>query len=165
MKIAFINPVFTLVNSNESLKEFIEDSPFMYFYNQFWSGFSNGLLTLAALTPEDIEVVYIDETHESIPFDENYDIVAITATTQQINRAYAVAERFKNTPAPPHLVIGGSHASFLPDEAAGFVDTVFIGEAENSWPQFLKDFSGGIQKQRYNAKDFPLVDRILIISI
>ncbi|RKX83761.1 MAG: hypothetical protein DRP70_14305, partial [Spirochaetes bacterium] len=139
MRIAFINPIFTLVSNNDALKEFIKDSPFMYFYSQFWSGFSNGLLTLAALTPDDIESVYIDESHESIPFNENFDIIAITATTQQIMRAYAIAERFKNSPEPPCIVIGGSHASFMSDEASRHVDVVFIGEAENSWPQFLRD--------------------------
>lgn len=158
MKIAFINPTFTLINNNNSLREFIEDSPFMYFYSQFWSGFSNGLLTLAALTPEDIEVVYIDESHENIPFDIDFDIVAITATTQQIMRAYAIADRYKNKTEPPCVVIGGSHASFLPDEASEHVDTVFVGEAENSWPQFLKDFKSGLRPARYLSTDFPVVD-------
>ena len=158
MKIAFINPTFTLINDNDTLREFIEQSPFMYFYSQFWSGFSNGLLTLAALTPGDIEAVYIDESHESIPFDENFDIVAITATTQQAMRAYAIADRFKNGNESPYIVIGGSHASFLPEEAAKHVDTVFIGEAENSWPQFLDDFQEGTYKDRYNSTDFPVVD-------
>jgi radical SAM superfamily enzyme YgiQ (UPF0313 family) len=158
MKIAFINPTFTLINNNDSLREFIEQSPFMYFYSQFWSGFSNGLLTLAALTPGDIEAVYIDESHENIPFDEKFDIVAITATTQQAMRAYAIADRFKNGNESPYIVIGGSHASFLPEEAAKHVDTVFIGEAENSWPQFLDDFQEGTYKDRYNSTDFPVVD-------
>ncbi len=158
MKIAFINPAFTLINNNERLRNFIEDSPFMYFYSQFWSGFSNGLLTLAALTPEDIEVIYVDESHESIPFNQEFDIVAITATTQQTMRAYAIADRFKNRSNPPYIVIGGSHASFMPDETAEHADTVFIGEAENSWPQFLKDFSNEIRTGRYNAVDFTSVD-------
>ena len=158
MRIAFINPIFTLISNNDALKDFIKDSPFMYFYSQFWSGFSNGLLTLAALTPDDIESVYIDESHEPISFNEKFDIIAITATTQQIMRAYAIAERFKNSPEPPCIVIGGSHASFMPDEASLHVDSVFIGEAENSWPQFLRDFRNGTWKKKYNAKDFPVVN-------
>ncbi len=158
MRIAFINPSFTLINQNEQLREFIEQSPFMYFYSQFWSGFSNGLLTLAAITPRDIESVYIDESTEAIPFDEEFDVVAITATTQQAKRAYAIAERFNNRTDSPFVVIGGSHASFLPEEAAGHVDTVFLGEAENSWPAFLRDFQAGSPKNRYDATDFPVVD-------
>ena len=162
MKIAFINPTFTLINNNDSLREFIRDSPFMYFYSQFWSGFSNGLLILAALTPEDIEAVYVDESYESISFDDEYDIVAITATTQQTMRAYAIADRFKNRSEPPYIVIGGSHVSFMPDEAAKHVDTVFIGEAENSWPQFLRDFRKGIRNKQYKAQDFPVVDMTIV---
>lgn len=158
MKIAFINPSFTLINDNEELSTFIEQSPFMYFYSQFWSGFSNGLLTLAALTPRDIEVVYIDESADTIPFEEDFDIVALTATTQQAMRAYAIADRFRNSSRPPWVVMGGSHASFLPEEAASHVDAVFTGEAENTWPKFLEDFQEGIRKNEYLAGDFPLVD-------
>lgn len=158
MKIAFINPAAPFVFSNEPLKEFIESSPFMYFYNQFWSGFSTGLLTLAALTPDKFDMEYLDGNYQEIPYENDYDIVAITATTSQADRAYAIADRYRKKEKPPLVVIGGSHASFLPDEAQQHVDVVFIGEGERSWPKFLDDFCVGKQAERYNAADYPLVD-------
>jgi radical SAM superfamily enzyme YgiQ (UPF0313 family) len=35
------------------------------------------------------------------------------------------------------VVIGGIHASMLPDEALRFVDTVVVGEAESVWPKVI----------------------------
>ena len=70
MKIALIDPMFKRVNSNVRMKELLSNSPFLYFYSSFWSGFSTGLLTLAALTPEGFEVRYIDDNFEDIPYQE-----------------------------------------------------------------------------------------------
>ena len=159
MKIAFINPQFAIVNSNAPFKSFLSQSPYMYFYHQFWSGFSNGLLTLAALTPPEFEIRYFEEMYETLAFDEKFDIVAITANTQQAPRAYEIAGIYKQVFADKTIVaIGGPHASFEAEEAQNHCDVVFIGEAENSWPAFLRDIQQGNYRQRYNASEFDPVD-------
>jgi hypothetical protein len=100
MKIAFINPASDLVYRNEPFKAFLAKSPAMYFYNTFWSGFSNGLLVLAALTPREHQVAYIEQSRDQIPFDEGFDIAAVTGTTQQISSAYAILDEFKRRRRP-----------------------------------------------------------------
>lgn len=39
----------------------------------------------------------------------------------------------------------------MPEEAAGYFDTIFIGEAESLWPQFLQDFKHGQTQPVYRS--------------
>lgn len=110
---------------------------------------SLSLLTIAALTPTDIEVSYIDEDFEEIDYDAGYDIVAISAMTQQAPKAYQLAREFKKRNV--YVVIGGIHASVLPNEALQHVDTVIVNEAEETWPVFLDDFKNHRPKQVYSS--------------
>ncbi|MBU1852957.1 MAG: B12-binding domain-containing radical SAM protein [Candidatus Omnitrophica bacterium] len=80
----------------------------------------------------------IDENIESIDFSKDYDLVALSAITQQAMRAYKIADEFKAKGVK--VVMGGIHPTMLPKEAKKHCDTVIVGEAEESWPQFIKDF-------------------------
>ncbi len=115
---------------------------------------SLSLLTIAALTPGDIRVSYIDEDFEEIDFDGGYDIVGISAMTQQAPKAYQIASEFRKRNV--YVVIGGIHASVLPDEALQHADTVMVGEAEETWPAFLEDFRNNRAKRVYTGSS--LVD-------
>lgn len=108
---------------------------------------------LAALTPEDIEVSIIDETVEDISFDETADLVGLTAYTTNIYRAYEIADEFRRRRVP--VVMGGLHVSEEPEEALEHADAVFLGEAEDTWPQFLRDFRGGTAKKIYRPEKPP----------
>jgi len=55
--------------------------------------------------------------------------------TEQATRAYAIARRFRE--GNIKVVLGGIHATTLPDEAKLHVDSVVVGEAENSWQKLL----------------------------
>ena len=46
-------------------------------------------------------------------------------------------------------VLGGIHASFLPDEAGEHADTVVIGEAEETWPRLIADLKENRLQKRY----------------
>ena len=110
----------------------------------FRLGFLN-LPYVAAVTPPDAEVRIVDEAYESINFDEKVDLVGITAQTPVAPRAYEIAKEFRRRGIP--VVMGGVHASVLPEEALEHVDAVVIGEAEGAWPQLLDDFRlGRLQK-------------------
>lgn len=50
---------------------------------------------LAALTPEDIQVVMYDDRIETIPYDEPTDLVAITVETFTARRAYEISAQFR----------------------------------------------------------------------
>lgn len=97
-----------------------------------------GTLAIAGATLDGYEVEIIDETIEIIDFNKYYDIVGVSAVTALANRAYEIAHIFKSKGA--HTVIGGCHATFLPNEAKQHFDTVICGMGERLWQQFLKDF-------------------------
>jgi radical SAM superfamily enzyme YgiQ (UPF0313 family) len=114
----------------------------------FRLGFLN-LPAVAAITPEDCEVRIIDEAYDPINFDEQIDLVGITAQTPVAPRAYQIAEEFRKRGVP--VAMGGVHASVLPEEALQHVDAVVIGEAEATWPRLLQDLSQGTLQKIYRS--------------
>ena len=138
MKIALVSPKSPPLSRNAEFQDFLKQSPEMEFYRQYWSGLGSGLLVIGALTPDDVELELIDEGIEEIDFSRDYDLVAITAVTQQASRAYEIARRFREKNIK--VVLGGIHATVLPDEAKLYADSVVVGEAENLWPKLLDDF-------------------------
>jgi len=114
----------------------------------FRLGFLN-LPCVAAVTPPDCEVRIVDETYEKVNFDEQVDLVGISAQTPVAPRAYQIAEEFRRRGIP--VVMGGVHASVLPEEALEHVDAVVIGEAEATWPEVLEDFRRGRLQKIYRS--------------
>lgn len=110
---------------------------------------SLSLAALAAVTPAEWQVHLVDEAIETVDYTVPADLVAITAMTPQAPRAYALAAAFRSRGVP--VVMGGFHASNLPEEALAHVDTVIIGEGERVWPQVLTDCARGTLQQRYQA--------------
>ena len=108
------------------------------------------LTTIAALTPSEIEVAITDENIEDIDFDEDVDLVGLTAMTMHAPRAYEIADRFREKGIT--VVMGGLHASSLPEETKQHVDAVVIGEAEGVWKDLLYDFQKGQLKPFYQSK-------------
>ena len=96
-----------------------------------------GLAYVAALTPPDWNVKIVDESVQRPSF-EPADLVGITAFTCNAPRAYEVSETYRQQGVP--TVMGGVHASVLPEEAMGFVDSVVVGEAESVWPRVIHYF-------------------------
>lgn len=120
---------------------------------------------LAGFVPPEYRIRLVDEHTELIPRDR-YDLVAVTVNTPNAPHAYNMAERFRR--AGTWVALGGPHVTLLPGEAALHGDTVFIGEAEDTWPVFLKEFLAGRQKNVYHCerppdlKNLPLPRRDLI---
>ena len=114
---------------------------------------------IAALTPPDWEIEFIDENFEEfIPL--RADLVAITAMTIQINRAYGICEIYKKMSIP--VILGGIHASMVPEEALDYATSVVIGEAENLWEQVIIDFINGKLKRIYKNTSFPSLQKMVI---
>lgn len=122
---------------------------------------------LAGFVPEEFQIKIVDEFNESIPY-ERFDLVAVTVNTPNAPHVYQVAEKFKKLGS--WVVLGGPHVTLLPEEALLHADTIFIGEAENTWPLFLKEFLGGNQRNIYKCemapslKGLPLPRRDLILG-
>jgi radical SAM superfamily enzyme YgiQ (UPF0313 family) len=103
---------------------------------------------LAAVTPAHYQIEVLDENIQPFQYREA-DIVGITAYTASVNRAYEISGLYRKKGTP--TVIGGIHASMMPDEAQRFCDTVVIGEAEDVWPKVLEDFESGRLQQQYRG--------------
>ncbi len=99
------------------------------------------LLRVAALTPPGWEISVMDERVEAIDFDAEADLVGITAMTCTAKRAYQIADGFRARGIP--VVMGGIHASSLPEEALEHCDSVVVGEAELLWPQVVRGVEEG----------------------
>jgi radical SAM superfamily enzyme YgiQ (UPF0313 family) len=113
---------------------------------------------VAALTPPHHDVRIVNEALDDIDFSAGADIVGLTATTARAYRAYEIADEFRRRGAC--VVIGGVHASAMPEEALRHADTVFVGEAEETWPQFLADYAERSHKRLYRAATRPSLDRL-----
>lgn len=103
---------------------------------------------IAALTPSNWKVKIIDENFRSFKY-YPADLVGITAFSSSATRAYEIAAIYREKGIP--TVIGGIHASMVPDEAMQFVDSVVVGEAESVWPQLIKDVENGCLRKRYDG--------------
>ncbi len=108
------------------------------------------LTTLAALTPEDVEVTIADENVQTIPFEERVDLVAISINTPLAKRGYEIADRFRELSVP--VVLGGFHATWMAEEAGMHADAVVLGEAEGIWHQVIEDCRRGKLKKFYRAE-------------
>lgn len=108
---------------------------------------------LAGLTPRDVQVVLYDERLEPIPFDDPTDLVAITVETYTARRAYQIASQYRKRGVP--VVMGGYHATFLPEEALNYADSVVVGDAEGLWEQVVRDARAGRLQRIYRQATQP----------
>ncbi|MCB9838256.1 MAG: B12-binding domain-containing radical SAM protein [Phycisphaeraceae bacterium] len=118
---------------------------------------SLGLLTLAGMTPRRHEVEYIEiaDFAQAPPIERarEFDLVAISSLTAQSLDAYALAGAIRATGT--RVVIGGLHATCLPEEAARHADAVIIGEGEPVWNEVLRDAERNTLKPIYDARSAP----------
>lgn len=107
------------------------------------------ICTLASLTPDypDIDIRLIDGSVEKIPLDYDADLVGISVITGCANRAYAIADHYREKNIP--VVLGGVHVTLLPGEAIQHADSIVIGRAEQTWPQLIEDFRSAQLKDIY----------------
>jgi radical SAM superfamily enzyme YgiQ (UPF0313 family) len=102
---------------------------------------------LAAFFPNDWEVVHVDEEVASVDYGCTCDLVALTFHTPCCTHAYEIARQFRARGVT--VIMGGPHVTLVPDEAQHYADSIFIGETENTLPQFFVDFERGCVKKRY----------------
>jgi radical SAM superfamily enzyme YgiQ (UPF0313 family) len=114
-----------------------------------WEPLSLGYV--AASTPKHWEVELIDEQCEdAIDYSTiEADLVGLTAFTTQAPRAYDIAAAFRRRGIP--VVMGGIHASLVPEEAAQYTDALFLGECEARWPEVVADVEARRLQRRYDG--------------
>lgn len=114
--------------------------------------------TLAGLTPAHVQIRFYDDRMELIPFDEQTDLVAISVETYTAKRAYQIASEYRARKVP--VVMGGFHATLMPDEVQRFADVVVVGEAELTWPLVIDDALHGTLRRRYESRSRPPLDQV-----
>lgn len=106
-----------------------------------------GLATLAAYLDDTDDVEIQDQHVETLTLNDTPDLVLIQVYITNAKRAYAIAQHYRDKGV--YVALGGLHVTSLPDEAAQYADTIFLGPAEQSFPEFLKDFRAKSPKKRY----------------
>jgi radical SAM superfamily enzyme YgiQ (UPF0313 family) len=111
------------------------------------------IATIAGLTPRDHEVALTDENVAPLDFDSDADIVGVTGDIVHRTRILEIVDTFKQR--GKFVVVGGGFASVYPQELRGRADVVFVGEAEATWPCFLRDYAAGCWRAEYVADEKP----------
>ncbi len=116
------------------------------------------LTTLAALTPADVSVRLIDENVETLDWQARPDLVGISLMTPLAPRGYEIAAGYRQRGVP--VVLGGIHATMMPDEAAAHADAVVVGEAEGLWPKVVADAHQGRLQPLYREDGHAPLDHL-----
>ncbi|MGN8023817.1 DUF4070 domain-containing protein [Phyllobacterium sp. 22229] len=108
---------------------------------------------LAALTPAEHTVTLIDENVEDIDYDlcASADIVGVTGMIVQRFRMKEIITELKKRGC--FVVVGGPWITVQENYFANLADVAFIGEAEETWPQFLTEWAEHRHSRRYEQAD------------
>jgi len=96
-----------------------------------------GITTLAGLFPPEWEVEVVDENFQSPDLSDRPDLLGISSLTLDVVHAYSLADAYRQQGVP--VLMGGMHASAMPQEALKHADAVVVGEAEGVLGQVLED--------------------------
>jgi radical SAM superfamily enzyme YgiQ (UPF0313 family) len=121
-----------------------------------------GLATVAGLTPGDKyhvqlwdEIVHGRITADTV-FDRDYHLVGVTGYDMHRPRQVEIANVFRARGVP--VAGGGPGVSSSTGAYRPHFDILFVGEVENTWPQFLRDWEQGSYKSEYCQIDKPDLD-------
>lgn len=113
-----------------------------------------GLLTIAAMLPEEWEIRLLDMNVESLD-DKDVgwaDLVLVSAMSVQKESAKEVIARCK---AAGVRIVAGGPLFTTEYETFGYVDHLVLNEAEITLPRFLEDLQNGIAEHFYTAEAQP----------
>ena len=104
------------------------------------------------------KITLVDEHCKQLPYNKQFDLVAITVNTPVAPHCYAISARFREAGAK--VVMGGPHATLLPEEAKAHCDYLLAGECEITWPQFLTDFRNSAAREMYCSNTPPALENL-----
>ena len=114
----------------------------------------HGPVVFAATVPEDVEIVFEDDNVQTVSFDTDADLVALSVMlTSQLPRAFEIADTFRAKGLP--VIFGGIATMLHSEEVAEHADAVFLGETEGRFGQVLADFQAGQLRPVYDFMDDP----------
>lgn len=89
------------------------------------------------------------------------DVCCVSALTSTVERGYEIIRQYKGIRPKGLSIIGGVHASFLPEEALHYADVVVIGEGEKVIADIIEhpNFGQAVYGTRIqNLDDLPIPD-------
>jgi radical SAM superfamily enzyme YgiQ (UPF0313 family) len=104
------------------------------------------------------QVALVDEYNQTVDLDAPADLVGITCNTPNAGHVYDLADAFRRRGRL--VVLGGPHATLLPDEAREHADAVVVGEAERTWPLVLADAAAGRLRSLYRDELPPSLESL-----
>ena len=113
---------------------------------------------LADLTPPDFTVAFYDDRVEDLPESIDADIIALSVETFAARRAYALARQYKSDGNV--IIMGGYHPTALPEECLAHCDAALVGDAEDTFPAFLKDYQNGTLQRKYISRGMSCLSRV-----
>lgn len=115
---------------------------------------NSALATLMALTPAGVNIQYAlaDENATAIDFEFVCDLVVITGGTIHAPRIHELCNEFRKRGR--QIALGGTYASIEYDRCDGLADFLFIGEAEYTWPLFLKQWTEDKAEKIYRQEHY-----------
>lgn len=112
---------------------------------------SLGLLTLAGMTPDDVDVEYVevrDVDQWELP--THLDVVAISTLAAVLGEAFRVSTRLREQGIA--TILGGLGVTLAPRDALRHADAVVVGEGELVWNEVVQDLRRGAVKPIYDAR-------------
>lgn len=122
------------------------------------------LMRLASMVPSDLPIEIWDENLGPLNYEQlnPRTLVGISSMTVTIEGAQAIAARARQRGSP--VVVGGVHATLVPDEVAPWADVVVVGEAYRTWPKIIEDFVNGTPQPRYVDVEWASLDTLAPIT-
>ncbi len=127
-------------------------------YVKTWQMEPLPIAALAALTPSEVEREFYDDRIEDVDYTTDTDLVVMTVETYTARRSYEIARRFRERGV--RVVMGGFHVTLMPGEARNYADSIVIGEAENIWPDVLRDARQNKLKKIYKCNTRPSLEKV-----
>jgi len=122
------------------------------------------LMRLASMVPSDIPVEIWDENLGPL----NYarlnprTLVGISSMTVTIEGAQKIATRVRQQGSK--VVVGGVHATLVPDEITPWADVVVVGEAYRTWLRIIQDFASEKLQPLYKDIEWASLDTLAPIT-
>ena len=122
------------------------------------------LMRLASLVPETIPVEIWDENLGRTDYSRlgKSDLVGITCKTVNAERVREIAGIARQYCGA--VVVGGTHATLVPEDVSPWADSVVVGEGYHTWPRLIRDFDGGHLAARYEDTTWASLDGVASLT-
>ena len=120
----------------------------------------HGPVVFAAALPDNVNVSFTDENVETIDFDDNCDLIAISMMlSTQVKRGWDIADEFRKR--GKKVIFGGISTMLHAEQTIEHADSIFLGEAEGRMENVINDFKTGTLKKIYNYMgNHPAIEKV-----